>query len=346
MTRSSPKCAALIGTGMVADMHVAAALATKGAVEITGAFSRTPAHTDAFAKRHTIGAYPSVDAALEDPKVDFVILTTPPDARLEYVHRCIEARRPILMEKPIERDHARARIIVEACETAALPLGVLLQHRMRPAAQELQRHLSAGAIGDIAVVDVRIPWWRDQSYYDVPGRGTYARDGGGVLITQAIHTIDLMLQFCGPVSEVQGFAVTSALHRMEAEDLAAVGLRFASGAVGVLTASTAHYPGGSETIFLSGTAGSATLTSNQLKIERHGMAPEDFGSTTGTGGGADPMAFSADWHRAVIEDFADALRSGRAPLISARSALPAQSLIDAILTSARTGAPAQPEASE
>ncbi len=346
MTASPPIQAALIGTGMVADMHVAAIAATSGAVRLKGAFARTRSRAQDFAKRHAIPCYPDIDALLRDDDLGFVILATPPDARLDFVNRCIDARLPILMEKPIERDHARARAIVEACEATSLPLGVLLQHRMRPAAQELQRRLGTDDLGQIATVEVRIPWWRDQGYYDAPGRGTYARDGGGVLITQAIHTIDLMLQFCGPVDEVRGLVATSALHAMEAEDFAAAGIRFKSGAIGALMASTTHYPGDGETVFLSGTAGSAALASNRLTLHRHGHDPEEFGAQTATGGGADPMAFSADWHRAVIEDFAGALRNDRPPSITGRSALPAQALIDAILKSARTGSPVEPEVAE
>ncbi|MEM9429768.1 MAG: Gfo/Idh/MocA family oxidoreductase [Pseudomonadota bacterium] len=335
--------AALIGTGMVADMHVSAVAEAAG-VRLKGAFSRGLERCSAFAERHRLHRYESVEAIAEDAEVDFILLATPPDARAAYVERMIAVRKPILMEKPVERDTARARALVHAAEAADLPLGVLLQHRMRPAAQALSARIQAGALGRIATVEVRVPWWRPQSYYDAPGRGTYARDGGGVLITQAIHTIDLMLQFCGPVRDVQAMVATSDLHRLQAEDFAAAALRFESGATGALMASTTHYPGGREAITLNGTEGSATLTANHLTVHSQSGEVEDLGAAAGTGGGADPMAFSADWHRAVIEDFAAALRDRRPPLITGRSALAAQALIDAILASARAGSSLEPEA--
>ncbi len=343
MTGAGTLTAALIGTGMVADMHVAAVSGTGGSVRLKGAFSRTLASAQAFADRHDLFAYESVDAIAADAGVDFVLLATPPDARTDHVRVLVDTGKPILMEKPVERDLPRARTIVEMCEAADLPLGVLFQHRMRPAAKELARRLDDGMLGQIATVEVRVPWWRDQSYYDAPGRGTYDRDGGGVLITQAIHSLDLMLQLCGPVSAVQAMTGTSALHRLEAEDFASAAVTFEGGAAGALMASTTHFPGDSESISLNGTKGSATLSSNSLTICFHDGQTEVIGAPAATGGGADPMAFSSDWHRAVIEDFADALRQGRPPAISGRSALPVHALIDAIQLSSRNGTRVTPE---
>ena len=290
---------------MVAAMHVAA---LRGAgVRLAGVLSRRSKVAQAFAAQHETQAYASLEALVAD-RPDFVIVATPPDARSPFVTAFTEAKIPILMEKPIERDAARAEALVAQCEAAAVPLGVFLQHRQRPAALALMARLPE--LGQIATVEVRVPWWREQAYYDAPGRGTYARDGGGVLITQAIHTLDLMLVLAGPVEAVQAMTLSSPLHQLEAEDFAAAALQFRSGAVGSVVASTTHYPGGSEEIILNGTQGSAVLAANQLLIHRHGMAPEAVGEEAGSGGGADPMAFSHAWHQAVIEDFCAALHRG------------------------------------
>ena len=343
MIRADTLRAALIGTGMVAGMHVAAISGTQGSVGLKGVYSRTPASALTFAERHGLLTYESIEAVAADDEIDFVFLATPPDARAELVRPLVAGGKPILMEKPVERDLSRARAIVEACEAADLPLGVLFQHRMRPAAQELARRLEDGVLGQIATVDVRVPWWRDQGYYDSPGRGTYARDGGGVLITQAIHTLDLTLQLCGPVTDVQAMTRTSALHSLEAEDFASAAVAFEDGAAGALMASTTHFPGASESIVLNGTKGSAALSSNSLTIWLHDGRTEVLGAPAATGGGADPMAFSSEWHQAVIEDFADALRNDRPPAITGRSALPVHALIDAIQMSSRTGSRCTPE---
>ncbi|MEM7523216.1 MAG: Gfo/Idh/MocA family oxidoreductase [Pseudomonadota bacterium] len=330
-----PLNAALVGLGMVADMH-ARAVAESGSATLRGVFARRRSQADEFAGRHGgLGVYASFDELIADEALDFVILATPPDARRDYVRRLAAAGLPILIEKPIERDYGRAEEIVELCEAAGAPLGVVLQHRMRPAARLLSARIGAGALGDIATVEMRVPWWRDQAYYDAPGRGEYARDGGGVLITQAIHTIDLMLSLCGPVEEVVAMTTTSALHRMEAEDFAAAALRFRSGAVGSLTASTTHFPGGADEIVLNGVRGSASLAADTLSIRPYEGVEEAHCGASASGGGADPMAFSHAWHQAVVEDFACAVRAGRAPAITGRSALAAQALIDAIALSAR-----------
>ena len=330
--------AALIGLGMVADMHVQAIAATQGSVRLSGVMARDTDKARAFAERFDLPkAYANLTELIED-KPDFAILATPPDARLQYVEQLAKARVPILMEKPIERDTAQARHLVELCEAADIPFGVVLQHRMRPAAQDLLGMVQAGTFGSMASVELRVPWWRDQAYYDAPGRGTIARDGGGVLITQAIHQIDLMIQLCGPVSEVVGLTQTTPLHHMEGEDFAGAVLRFKSGAIGTVMASVTHYPGASEMLVLNGTRGTATLSADNLVVVRHGADPEHFGhGSKDTGSGADPMAFSHAWHQSVIEDFADAVKHKRVPSITGRSALPAQALIDAILTASRTG---------
>ena len=172
----------------------------------------------------------------------------------------------------------------------------------------------------------------------MPGRGTFARDGGGVLITQAIHQIDLMLHLCGPALQVSAMTASSPLHQMEAEDFASASLRFASGAVGSLMASVTHYPGAQESLVLNGTKASATLSADTLALHVHGAEPVIEGEASAkTGSGADPMAFSHAWHQSVISDFADALKTGRAPTVTGRSALAAQALIDAIQDAARTG---------
>ncbi|MEM9797427.1 MAG: Gfo/Idh/MocA family oxidoreductase [Pseudomonadota bacterium] len=321
----------LIGTGMVAATHVAA---IRGAgLQLAAVLGRDPARTARFAAEHGVDAVDDVSSVAQAS--DFVVLATPPDAREEIVRSLVAAGRPILSEKPLERDLGRAARLVQMCDAAGLPFGAVLQHRMRPATLALRERLSR--IGRIASVELRVPWWRPESYYDVPGRGTYGRDGGGVLITQAIHALDLMLQFCGPVAEVRALTATTPLHRIEAEDFAAAALRFRSGAVGSVMASVTHRPGAAEMLVLNGTDGSAWLEGNQLVITDGDGASETIGTASATGAGADPMDFGHAWHQAVITDFAMALRAGHAPVITARSALPVQALIDAIQAAGRSG---------
>jgi UDP-N-acetyl-2-amino-2-deoxyglucuronate dehydrogenase len=184
--------------------------------------------------------------------------------------------------------------------------------------------------------------WRPQSYYDQPGRGTKARDGGGVLLTQAIHTLDLMLSLAGPVAEVCGYATTTSVHRMETEDMVCAGARFANGAFGTIDATTAAYPGFPERIELVGEKATAVITGTELKVFHHdGRVTEMEADESAGGTGADPMAFPHDYHRSLLADFLDALDAGREPKISGREALGVHRLIDALLETARTGRPAK-----
>lgn len=323
----------LIGLGMVADMQVSAI--RDAGFTLKSVMGRDPGKTKAFAEIYKV---PHATTELQDMiggRLDFVILATPPDARRRYVETLAAAQIPILMEKPVERDLEAAETIVKIGEATGTPMGVMLQHRMRPSALTLARHITQGTLGEICTVDLRVPWWREQDYYDMPGRGTYSRDGGGVLITQAIHQIDLMLHLCGPVKSLSAMTTTSSMHEMEAEDFASASLHFASGARGALMASVTHYPGETETLTINGSDASAVLAGNTLTLHVPGKEPHIEGEAAGSGGGAKPMAFSHAWHQSVITDFADALNQNRAPTITARDALKAHALIDAMQRAAR-----------
>jgi predicted dehydrogenase len=328
---------ALIGVGMVGDTFANALKGLEGRVRLTGVMGRRPESGQAFLDRQGLKgrAYNSVDEIAVDGDVSFVILATPPNARTEIVRTLVRAGKPILMEKPIERTLAAAREICAICESEGVPLGIVLQHRARPSVGALQERL--GDAGPLQAVEIHVPWWRPQSYYNEPGRGTYERDGGGVLLTQAIHVIDLALQFTGPVREVMGLTGTTGFHTLEAEDFASAGLVFENGALGSLMASTASFPGRGGEIFLHYKAVSARLASNLLELHWQDGRLETFGTETATGAGADPMAFGAELHAAVVADFADAVEAGRAPLAPGRSALRVHGLIEAIEASSRSG---------
>ena len=326
----------LIGLGMAVAPHAASLVDLAARVEVL-AFSPSVAPRDAFKARFALPVTDRLEAVIEDPAIGAVILLTPPDSRLELVARIAAAKKPLLMEKPLERTLAAAEQVVAMTEAAGITTAVVFQHRFREAALALARRIAEGALGTLATVHLEVPWWRPQSYYDVPGRGTLARDGGGVLITQAIHAMDLMLSLAGPAASVQAIAGTSALHRMETEDFVGAGLTFANGALGALMATTSFYPGQTEKLVIAGTAATAILEGGQLSLHPHHGEPETLGEAGGIGGGADPMAFSHVWHKAVIADFLDAIDEGRKPTVSARDALHVHRLIDALLRSAAEG---------
>jgi predicted dehydrogenase len=227
---------------------------------------------------------------------------------------------------------------VAAARDAKVTLGVVLQHRFRPAGMKLAQIIESGALGPIVNCSTTIRLWRPQSYYDQPGRGTKARDGGGVLLTQGIHTLDLMLSLAGHVEEVCGFAATTRVHRMETEDLVCAAARFTSGAFGTIEATTAAYPGFPERIEIAGMRGTASLAGTELKVQFHdGSSVEMAPDTTAGGTGADPMAFPHDYHRAVLADFLDAIDEKRPPRVCGEEALRVHRLIDALLEAGASG---------
>ncbi len=327
---------ALIGLGMVAATHVKAIQASTAGINLRGVYGRSETKVAEFIAEHlpdddgSLRRYKSLEEIAADGEIDFAIVATPPNARDTILHQLVAGKKHILLEKPIERSSRAASRFVKVCEEAGVTLGVVFQHRARAVARELKELVDSGATGPIRVVEIVVPWWRPQSYYDEPGRGTYKRDGGGVLISQAIHTMDLALSFVGSVITVQATTRRSAFHDMEAEDFVTAGMDFANGAIGSLMASTASYPGRAESITLHCDEVSARLQSGKLELDWRDGRHEVSGEDMATGGGADPMAFTHEWHQTMIEDFADAIRSGRPPLAPGREALAVHYLIDAI----------------
>lgn len=246
-TQTRPMGVALIGAGMIAQTQIAAISDLKEQLHLAAVLSRTPARAQPLADLYDGTAPLFTDDLAQitgDPDIVFAIVATPPQVRLQVIDPLVRAGKHILLEKPVARTTGEAEDVVALCEAAGVTLGVLFQHRMRADAKAAARHIASGALGKLGHVEIVAPLWRPQSYYDELGRGTYERDGGGVLLTQAIHTIDLALSLTGPVVAVQGMTATTPLHQMEAEDFAVAGLRFANGAVGSLVASTASFPRG------------------------------------------------------------------------------------------------------
>ena len=334
---------ALIGLGLGSGPHVQSLKDLSGRVVVASAFSRSAARRDGFAAKTGLPVTGDLDAILADDTIEMVAILTPPASHLELVQRAAARGKHILLEKPLDITTERSEAIVAAVESSGVTAGVMLQHRLKPSARRLAAVLADRALGTIIGVSVRVPLWRPQSYYDVEGRGTRARDGGGVLVSQAIHTIDLMRSLCGPVMRVAGFAREGAGHVMETEDIASAALRFDNGAIGTIDATTCAFPGSLERIEIIGTLGTASLAGTGLSLRwqdgrKEDLQPDDFPGGTG----ADPMAFSHAFHRGVWEDFLDAVDARRAPAITPRDALQTHYLIEAMLQSAaQDGAPVE-----
>lgn len=323
---------AVIGLGMASTPHARSLTDLRDRVEVAAVFSPSVQRREAFAATWGFPAVDSIETIFEDSSIAAVLLLTPPNTHFELVQQAAKAHKHILLEKPLDISLERSELLVKTAEEADVKLAVVLQNRFRPTCEKLSALIAEDRLGAVVSASARINNWRPQSYYDQPGRGTKARDGGGVLLTQAIHTLDLLVAFAGVPTEVKALCTTSPIHRMETEDLAMAAIRFAGGAIGNITATTGAYPGFPDAIDIIGTKGTARLEGGQLEARFHdGPDVSLTDGTAGNGAGADPMAFSHDHHRALLADFIDAITTARAPRVSGRAALRVHTLIEAIV---------------
>ncbi|MBP0437063.1 Gfo/Idh/MocA family protein [Tianweitania sediminis] len=331
---------AIVGLGMAVTPHAKGLMDLGDTVEVVHAFSPSAERRRAFGEKFPFPLCDNLQTILDDRSVEAVAVFSPANTHRDIGLACAAAGKHVLMEKPIDITTARATELVEGCRKAGVRLGIVLQHRFRPAGLKLRALLEEGELGRIVGCSTIIRLWRPQSYYNEPGRGSFARDGGGVLISQGIHTLDLMLSLAGGIGEVTGFATTTPVHQMETEDMVCAAVRFRNGAFGTIDATTAAYPGFLEEIVLTCERGTAALRGTELLVQFHDgrtVAIEPDRSAGGTG--ADPMAFPHDYHRAVMADFVEAIRNGREPKVTGEEALKVHHLIDALIETGRTGTP-------
>lgn len=322
---------AVVGLGPASQPHSKSLIDLADRVDVRWAVSRSTERVKAHAEQFAFPATIDMEAAIHDPTVDAVIILTPPSSHLEVAQICLAAGKHVLVEKPLELTLERAERLVDLANTSGLRFGVVLQHRFRPASVRLKQALDEGELGKVQAGFLAVPWWRPQSYYDEPGRGTIMRDGGGVLLTQAIHSLDLFRSLVGVSKVVKADVRTTDLHRMETEDLVTALLELGNGAAGTLMATTAAYPGYPERIEIIGTKGFASLVGGTLRLSLLSGREEVVEAEGKTGSGASIMDFPHDAHRAVLADFLDAIRDGRQPLVTGDEALATQRLVADIL---------------
>ena len=338
----------VVGLGMIAEFHGAAVSAMTGA-HIAGCCSlRAEAAAD-FAARYGGKAFRDLDAMLADPSIHILAICTPSGAHLEPALAAFAAGKHVICEKPLETTTSRIDRMTAAAEAAGVMLAGIFPRRFNPATKLLRDAARAGRFGRIASADAYVKWWRPQAYYDsADWRGTWALDGGGALMNQSIHTIDLLLYVMGDVRHVRAKTRLIAHERIEVEDVATAMLEFESGAIGVIQGSTAAWSKGGHPaeVQIVGETGSVFLADDRFRcwefaeetasdddVRKHyGVEAERAGA-----GAADPKAIDFTWHQRNYEDAIGALNEGRAPMIDGREARRAVALIEAIYASARDG---------
>lgn len=322
---------ALVGLGAASQPHLRSLQDLAERIDLRYAVTRHP-HPDRI-RPYTgpVRVISALDEALRDPQVQAVIVATPPATHLAICQQCFAAGKHVLLEKPLELDQQRSAQLVEAAQQSGLHLGVVLQHRFREASVVLQQLITQGRLGEVQAASVRVPWWRSQAYYNELGRGTLARDGGGVLLTQAIHTLNLFQALVGVQSVKAATVRQTRLHQMETEDHVSALLVLGNGAPGDLMATTAMYPGYPETIEVIGTLGSARLSGASLEVNFLTQETLTVTSEGGTGSGANMMDFSHQPHKDLLTDFIDAIASNRPLRVTGADALSTHALIDELL---------------
>ena len=237
----------IIGCGMIANFH-AKAIADASGLHLVGVAARRHEAAQEFAAKFKCDAFESTEAALADPRVSVVSICTPSGAHLEPALAAAGAGKHVVVEKPLEVTTDRCDQIIQACETAGVRLAVTFQSRFHRSSQLMKAALDAGRFGTVTVGDAYVKWFRSQDYYDSGAwRGTWKLDGGGALMNQAIHSVDLLIWLMGDVKELTAFTSTLTHDRIEVEDTAVATLRFKSGALGVIEATTTSYPGSLKT---------------------------------------------------------------------------------------------------
>lgn len=335
----------IIGTGMIAHFHAKAIQAMPGG-RVVACFNQSPEKARQFAAEYGCRACTSLEELLADADVQIVTICTPSGAHRDPALAAAAAGKHVVVEKPLEITLERCDEIIRACEQFGVRLCTIFPSRFSPANVALKQAIESGRFGRLTLGDTYVKWWRTQEYYDGGGwRGTWALDGGGAFMNQAIHNVDLLAWLMGDVAEVAGFTQTLAHDRIEVEDVGVACLKFRSGAIGVMEASTAAWPGLLKRTEIHGSRGTVIVEQDSiLKWEFADPQPGDQellqrlgGSSATTGGAADPKAISFVGHQLQLQDFVDAITEGRPPKVDGAEGRKSVEIILALYAAARSG---------
>jgi predicted dehydrogenase len=330
----------ILGAGNISETHARAAAAIDG-VDIVAVHGSNAQRVERLATTYHARPYADFEAFLAHRPMDLVAVGSPSGRHAEQGIRAAERGLHVLTEKPIDVSSQRADALIEACDRASVKLGVFFQDRAQPDIVRLHRAVHDGRIGKPLLVSARVKWYRPPEYYSQSRwRGTWSLDGGGALINQGIHTVDLLQWVFGPVSRVVA-RTKAVLHRIDVEDTAVALLEFANGAVGTIEATTAAYPGYKRRVEFSGSEGTLVLEHDRLVAADLKQPGDDLiagGDVDQNLSASSPVVSDVRGHQRVLEDFIDAIRSGREPTCSGREGRRSVALVEAIYTSQRTGA--------
>ncbi len=336
----------IIGLGTIARFHARAINDIPNARFYAG-YDPVEGRAQSFASEFGGKAYSDLDAFLSDKQMDIVTITTPSGCHRDVSIAALDAGFDIIVEKPLEITVSRCNDIIEAAKRNGRKLGTVFQSRYHDSSRVVKDAIDKGRLGKLVMVDAYVKWYRSQEYYDSGAwRGTLAIDGGGALMNQSIHAVDLLQWFGGDVEEVCGISDICSHTNIEVEDVLVSTVKFKNGALGVIEASTAVWPGFYKRIEILGTEGSIVLEEESIKEWRFKDENEDdelirmrFSSTISGGGASDPKSIGYEGHKKEFEDFIEAVEHDRKPLVDGVEGRKAVSIIEAVYKSCREGVP-------
>lgn len=327
----------LIGGGNISETHARAARAVSS-VQIAAVYGTNSEKVRRLCAAHGGAPYTEFSAFLAHRPMELVIIGSPSGLHALQGIAAVKQGLHVLTEKPIDVSTSRADELIGAAEQAGVKLGVIFQDRMKPHIRQLKDWINRGLLGKLLLVDARVKWYRPPEYYaNSRWRGTMALDGGGALINQGIHTIDLLLWLLGDVSRVQA-SVAMLLHPIESEDTATALLEFTSGAIGVFHTTTAAYPGYPRRVEMSGTEGTVVLEHDRIMaVDLRNVPPEGakFADHDENQSGSSAVVSDSRGHQAVIEDFLCAIERNTTPACDGREGRRSLALVEAIYNAAR-----------
>lgn len=327
----------MIGTGAISEKH--AEVYKKIGYDLTVCTDINEAGGRRFAERHGAEFVPSYEEVCRHPKVDYVDVCTFPDFRLQPLEICAQNGKHVQVQKPIATTLETARRMIETAKRGGILLGVVSQHRFDDASLFLSKAIGEGRLGKLLQCDCYVKWYRSAEYYSRPIKGSWQTEGGGALINQAIHQIDILRWLAGPVAELFAMWQLGALHKIESEDVVNAVVQYANGATGVIQAATAFWPGYPERVELHGTKGTAVVSGDKLTVwdvENDSGEPAPVAKEVASGA-SDPMAISLEPFERQFLDFGEAIRKGRKPKVSGEEGYAALEIVDAVYRSCRTG---------
>lgn len=331
----------ILGGGNISDTHARAALEVPG-VEIVAMHGGNQERTRDLAERYGGRTYAELTEFLDHPGLDAVLIGSPSGLHVEQALQAVERGIHVLAEKPLDVGTEKIDRLLEAADRAGVRIGVFFQNRAAPDVAWLKRLVESGGLGEVFLASAQVKWYRPPEYYaGSRWRGTWALDGGGALMNQGIHTVDLLVWLLGDPTRIYARTRT-ALHDIEVEDTMVACLDFPGGGIGTLEATTAAYPGFPAKIELTGSNGTVVLQGDKISFVGLHSGPDEpppdgVGSTNASASSA--AVSDVRGHRTVVEDFLDAIASGREPICSGREGRRSVSVIEAIYRSARSGDP-------